>query len=260
MKKNRLIIVGSGIKLAAHMTLEAKSAIENNSCFLYLINDPVLEVWLKKLNPNAISLQEFYQGEGSRLSIYENIAQKIKEYLQDNSEVCVAFYGHPGVFCYVAHRAIELARTENFDTLMLPGISAEDCLFSDIGIDPGDYGCQSFECTDFLLRSRRYDQYSHLILWQVGMIGNLHIAENKINNRENLKILIEYLLANYPKNHRVALYEASIYSGFSPKIIWCALDNLASQNYSKISTLYIPPLAQAKIDPEMARRLGVELV
>jgi len=34
---------------------------------------------------------------------------------------------------------------------MLPGISAEDCLFADIGVDPGIYGCQSFEATDLFV-------------------------------------------------------------------------------------------------------------
>jgi hypothetical protein len=38
--------------------------------------------------------------------------------------------------------------TDGFDAVMLPGISAEDCLFADLGIDPGMIGCQSFEATD----------------------------------------------------------------------------------------------------------------
>jgi hypothetical protein len=41
---------------------------------------------------------------------------------------------------------------------MLPGISAEDCLFADLGIDPGIYGCQSYEATDFLANGRPWGE------------------------------------------------------------------------------------------------------
>jgi hypothetical protein len=34
---------------------------------------------------------------------------------------------------------------------MLPAISAEDCLFADLGVDPADHGCPSYEATDFLV-------------------------------------------------------------------------------------------------------------
>src|SRR2546429_6584747 len=43
------------------------------------------------------------------------------------------------------------AREEGFEAEMLPAVSAEDCLFADLGVDPGDEGCQSFEATSFLL-------------------------------------------------------------------------------------------------------------
>ena len=54
------------------------------------------------------------------------------------------------VFVQPSHESIAIARLEGFSARMLPGISAEDCLFADIGLDPGKDGCQSFEATDFL--------------------------------------------------------------------------------------------------------------
>jgi len=38
---------------------------------------------------------------------------------------------------------------------MLPGISAEECLFADRGIDPAQTGACSFEATDFLVHHRQ---------------------------------------------------------------------------------------------------------
>ena len=59
------------------------------------------------------------------------------------------------------------ARAEGFNARMLPGISAEDCLFANLGADPGTHGCQSFEATSFLLRKPKFDTLTHLILWQI---------------------------------------------------------------------------------------------
>jgi hypothetical protein len=95
------------------------------------------------------------------------------KYLREGLNVCVVYYGHPGVFVMPSHDSIRQARAAGFEAIMLPGISAEDCLFADLGIDPGRIGCQSFEATDFLVNRRKFDTSSHLILWQIGVIGDL---------------------------------------------------------------------------------------
>lgn len=81
------------------------------------------------------------------------------------------FYGHPTVFVYPTRRVIAIAREEGYQAKMLPGISAEDCMFADLNMDPSDPGCVTYEATDFLARDRVLDTCSHLILWQVGCVG-----------------------------------------------------------------------------------------
>ena len=93
---------------------------------------------------------------------------------------------------------------------MIPGISAEDCLFADIGLDPGKHGCQSFEATDFLVRKREFDPKSPSILWQVGAIGDLyyHADDNNTETKSNgLGILGRILENYYDKDHEVILYQ-----------------------------------------------------
>ena len=61
---------------------------------------------------------------------------------------------------------------------MLPGISAEDCLFADLGVDPAEAGCQSYEATRFLERRPAIEPRAALILWQIGVVGSAnHSAE-----------------------------------------------------------------------------------
>jgi hypothetical protein len=81
------------------------------------------------------------------------------------------FYGHPGVFVSPSHRAIAIARAEGYEARMLPGISAEDYLFADLGFDPAVTGCCSQEATSVLVHNKQLDITMHNILWQVGAVG-----------------------------------------------------------------------------------------
>lgn len=91
--------------------------------------------------------------------------------VRNGLDVVGAFYGHPGVFVNPSHRALAIAKSEGYRAKMLPGVSAEDCLFADLGIDPANPGCLTYEASDFLLREKPLNIYCHLVLWQVGCIG-----------------------------------------------------------------------------------------
>ena len=148
-------------------------AIEQAEKVLYLVTDPVTEIWIKQLNPTAESLSSSYEDNKPRIDAYVAMIERVLGFVRDGLDVCAIFYGHPGVFVYPSHEAVRLARTEGYSASMFPGISAEDCLFADLGIDPARSGCQSFEATDFLVHRRKFDSTSSLILWQIGVVGDL---------------------------------------------------------------------------------------
>ena len=80
---------------------------------------------------------------------------------------------------------------------MVPGISAEDCLIADLGIDPAVNGCQSYEATDFLMNARLIDPSSQLILWQAGALGDWTF-QTRGYDLKALPLLVEKLLTLYP--------------------------------------------------------------
>ena len=92
-------------------------------------------------------------------------------HLRKGKIVVGIFYGHPGVFVSPSHRTIAIAREEGYIAKMLPGISAEDCLYADLNIDPSSAGCLMYEATDLLLSNRTLVPSTHLILYQVGAVG-----------------------------------------------------------------------------------------
>ncbi|NEO73132.1 MAG: hypothetical protein F6K52_27605 [Moorea sp. SIO3H5] len=259
LETGSLTIVGTGIQLVSHMTLGAKAWIEQADKVLYALADPVTAKWLKELNATAEALP-YNRNNQWRRDTYQEMTEKILTEVRKGLNVCAVFYGHPGVFANPAQAAIKQAHREGFRAQMLPGISAEDCLFADLGVDPGRNGCQSFEATDFLIRRRKFDPTSPLILWQIAMVGNLGFYKPEEQFRP-LTILTEVLKTHYGGDHEVIVYEAAVYYPVcKPVIQRIPLSKLPQSSVTEVSTLYIPPHALAPVDKDMMARLGMSFV
>ncbi|MEM9292004.1 MAG: SAM-dependent methyltransferase [Acidobacteriota bacterium] len=250
-----LTVVGTGICAVSQTTFEARAHMEQCDKLYYLVADDLTETWIRSLHPTAESLYGLYSEGQLRINTYHAMAQTLVDAALEGKAVCAAFYGHPGVFVHPSHEAIELAREAGLSAKMLPGISAEDCLFADLGIDPGQLGCQSFEATDFLVYDRRYDPRCHLVLWQVGVIGDLTFEKPEDYRNLGLPILVETLLQEYPADHEVTLYTASQYVVCDPVLERIPLGELASLDPTTIVTLYVPPLDTGPPNRDMVDRL-----
>jgi uncharacterized protein YabN with tetrapyrrole methylase and pyrophosphatase domain len=261
--KGSLTIVGSGIKFAAHLTHEAKSYVKTADLVLHIVSDHVTEEYLSSLNSNCENLiDRFYKGTVDRSVIYEKMAQYIAEKCFEDQNVCAIFYGHPGVFVCASHRAIELVNAiDGYSAIMLPAISAEDCLFADLLVDPGVYGCQQFEVNRFLCEKRQPDTFSDLILWQIGSLGNYNIVDKQGLRRscEHLSILKKYLLKYYPPTHQVTFYVAAFYPDRAPLIDIIKLEELdLYQSVGIETTLFVPHLGEPTVDLEMMSLLNLK--
>ena len=257
MEAGSLTIVGTGIQLVGHLTLAAKAWIEQADKVLFAVADPVTAKWLRTLNPTAQALP-YNTDNTRRRETYREMVESILAPVREGFNVCTVFYGHPGVFTDPAHEAIRQARREGFRAQMLAGISAEDCLFADLGLDPGKNGCQSFEATDFLIRRRQFDPTSSLILWQIAFTGNLGFYKQD-SHLQGLTVLTEVLETHYNSDHEVIVYEAAVYYPVcEPVIQRIPLFKLPETSVTLASTLYVPPLAPAPVDREMMVRLGIQ--
>jgi len=257
-RRGSLVVVGTGIKLVAHTTAEALDCIQRAEKLFYLVTDPAIEAWVRRLNPSASTLYDCYVDGTPRDVSYEQMTDRILSAVRRGLDVCVAFYGHPGVFADTPHRSIRRARREGFPARMLPGVSAEDCLFADLGVDPAVAGCQSFEATDFLASRRRFDPTSALILWQVGVLGEPSVRDDMACRPERLHVLIATLRKYYPLRHPVVLYEAAQFSICNPMIKRVPLFKLSHQTILPMTTLYLPPLAGRAEDARIMRWLDEE--
>jgi len=250
-----LIVVGTGIGLYGQTTLEARTHIEGADKVFYLVADPVTSSWISELNPTAESLFRFYGRDKDRLTTYLEMTEHVLAGVRSDQNVCCVFYGHPGVFVFPSHEAIIRARAEGYSARMLPAVSAEDCLFADLGIDPGRAGCQSYEATDFLVHSRKTDVTSVLVLWQIGVVGEINYGLSQTNSK--IQVLTETLLMQYPSDHEVIVYQASQYPVCDPVMDRVSLSMLPNANITAISTLVVPPVSLPVPNLEMLDKLGI---
>src|SRR6201996_5708896 len=161
-RRGSLVCVGVGITLGSHITPLARSYIEKADVVFTALSDGIIELWLAGMNSDVRSLQPLYKEGMSRSETYRQMVDTMMLEVRAGKRVCGAFYGHPGVFALPPHKAIERARQEGFSAHMEPGISAEDCLYADLGIDPGRVGCQHLEASQFMLYERVIDPAGYL--------------------------------------------------------------------------------------------------
>jgi len=251
--RGSLVVVSTGITLATQTTPEVLACMQSAERLFFLLTSPAHELWVRRINPDAMSLEDCYEEGKPRRRSYREMEDRILNAVRVGFRTCAAFYGHAGVFAQPSHRVVRRARREGFSARMLPGVSAEDCLFADLGLNPGDGGCQSFEASDFLLARRRFDPTSHLLLWQIGMLGEPSVRPKMSSRPERLRLLTETLRKSYPARHRVVLYEAAQYPACEPLILRLPLETLPRQTITPAVTLYVPPLPPRPSDSRIAR-------
>jgi Tetrapyrrole (Corrin/Porphyrin) Methylases len=198
-----------------------------------------------------------YRPGTRRRDVYAEMVEEIVAAVRRGLDVCALFYGHPGVYVAPGHQAVAQARAEGYAARMLPGVSSEDCLVADLGVDPADHGWQSYDATDFLLRGYEPDPASALVLWQVDALGKLDSSPEQ--EPGSLPVLAARLAELYGAEHELVFYLASSYPIAPAFIERLQLRKLAGLATAPAPTLYIPPVRRRPIDRERARALGLRI-
>jgi diguanylate cyclase (GGDEF)-like protein len=249
-----LVVVGSGIQFGRHASARCLSEIRAAEV-VFCLADPFALAMITQSRPDTINLGVHYAPGKDRRQTYREIDAAIMKEVRAGRKVCAVFYGHPGVFADVPHQVIRKARAEGIPARMEPGISAEACLYADLGIDPGRRGVQSMEATHFLFYDRQPDPAGLVLLWQVALSGDLGCSRFQAE-RAGLQALVDKLLRWYPPGHEVILYEAAQLPIESPRAERLPLRDLPDARYREYTTLVIPPLGELRVEGSAATAHG----
>ncbi len=248
------MVVGSGICSVSQLTLEAVAWIEAADVVCYVLADPLTQRWIHQHARETEDLARLHRPDLPRLHAYRAMSDRLVEHARAGRLVVAVFYGHPGVFTSPSHWAVAAARANGIPARMLAAVSAEDCLFADLGVDPGDGACQSYEATDMIIRARVPATDAHLIVWQVGVVAQLGLG----GSGSRVDALVAYLRRFYPGDHLVTHYQAAQSVAADAVVQVVPLADLASLPLAVTSTLYVPPLTTRDWDLELAAALGLD--
>jgi len=237
-RRGSLTVVGTGIDATTQLTPGARAAIAAADVVFYLLADAVSALRVEALNPAARSLDGFYAPDKERKATYAEIVDAISSEAIAGARVCVVLYGHPGIYSAVGHGAVRRGRAAGLPARMLPAVSALDCLFADLGIDPARGGLQAYEATSFFETRPPVDPGATLLLLQVGMLGERGGSQTgAVAGR--FAQLVEYLCRQYGSGREAILYEASAYPGVAPQLERFRLDDSDPPTPSVLATLCV---------------------
>lgn len=257
MKKGCLVIVGTGILTPAHLSQESISSIKTADVVHVLVPDPLGLTTVKKLNENIKDLADLYFSGCNRQHSYNIMVDAILDDIRSGLSVCAIFYGHPGIFAYPSHKSIKIAKQEGFEAVMLPAISAEGCLYADLGIDPGAYGCQSYEASQLMFYNHTINPHAGLIIWQIGVAGDVTLKRLAPTDY-GLEMLKQRLLEWYSKEHQAILYEASTIPMIPPRIDYILLKDLPKADVKTITTLFLAPVSSPTLNRTFCQQYEVD--
>ena len=255
-KRGRLVCVGTGINHVEQISVAAKAYLQRADVVFGVMPNSAGDAWIQENNPNYVNMQKYYGVGKSRHQTYLDMAAAMIEEVRAGKDVCCVLYGHPGVMANIAHLAIGLTRKEGYAAKMEPAISAEDCLFADLGLDPCYHGCASYETTQLLFSKHTVDPGAVLILWQISLAAEYTLKKFS-TTRENLQITVDFLNQWYDLDHKVIIYEAAFFPGQKPRIEQIPLRSLPYATLNPESTLIILPKKRAEYNKEMLEKFGL---
>jgi len=235
-----LVCVGTGMLLGGHINPISTSYIAQADVVFSLMSTGISERWVEEMHTDVRSLQPYYQEGKNRNITYNEMVEAILTEVRSGQKVVAVFYGHPGVFACVSHRAIKKAKNEEYPAHIEPGISAEDCLYADLSLDPGKNGCINYEASQFMFYQRNIDPAALLVLWQVGFAGDKSLAKYSTGSAYR-QVLVDLLLETYPSDHQVILYQAKVLPIDTMRAEHIALADLVDAELFMHTTLVIPP-------------------
>lgn len=76
-KKGKLYVVGTGIKLESHISVEAQAHIRQADKVFFVGMGTVFAEWVEGMNKTAESLVSLYKDDKRRLDIYHDVADRV---------------------------------------------------------------------------------------------------------------------------------------------------------------------------------------
>jgi len=253
-----LYLVGLGIRGPAQVTRETEAILRRCTRIYYAHTDPAVGAYLRQLCPRVFNLAGYHAHGRSHRRTYDAIAAALTRGATRRPPVAFAVFGHPLVYVSLANWL--LARPpRGLRVKALPAVSALDCLFVDLHLNPADAGLQMFDANQLLLKRRPLQPDVPCLIWQPATVESTY-ATTAWSRPQRFHRLRDYLLGFYPKEHRVVLaLSATTSRRTAPRLKRIALGRLeqARREIDAGATLFIPATHDRPVADEAFKKLAL---
>lgn len=207
-----IYIAGLGNVGTRQITKEVEEVLRKSERVFLLFYQKVLHDYIANdLGTPVTDLHSEYEEGLDRSKTYRKMADRVMSAAIDaTAPITLELYGHPTIFVSPTRIIQEEAPEKGLLVKVLPGISSIDCIFAEIGFDPGTSGIQMYEATDFLVRRFTPDPSVPLFLWQIGTLET-GLYSSKRSKPERFVRLRQYLQKFYPADHILYLLRTATY-------------------------------------------------
>ena len=251
-------IVGLGVLNVDHITRETEGVIRRSNEVLYVDTGVATRTYLKTLCSRVTSLFETsYEEDGHRLNAYHRMAARVLDAAMDHPPVAFAMHGHPIVGAYAPFLIRDMARLLGLEVLVLPGVSAMDCLFAELMVDPCVAGMQMYEATDLLLRRRPLQPDVPALIWQIGCVET-RLHTTRASRPKRFERLRSHLLRFYPPEHQATAAYSTPHPLMPSTVHRFVLRDICDYAHLLHAgfTLYVPPVHERPVeDHELLRQM-----
>jgi len=253
-----IYMVGLGVLNVDHITRETERVIRRSNEVLYVDTGVATQAYIEGLSPRATSLfATSYEEDGHRLNAYHRMAARVLDAAMDHPPVTFAMHGHPIVGAYAPFLIRDMARLLDLEVLVLPGVSAMDCLFADLMVDPCVAGMQMYEATDLLLRRRPLQPDVPALIWQIGCVET-RLHSQRVSKPERFERLRTHLLRFYPPEHQSTAVYSTPHPLMPSTVHRFALQDICAHAQSLHAgfTLFIPAVCERPVeDHDLLRQM-----
>jgi uncharacterized protein YabN with tetrapyrrole methylase and pyrophosphatase domain len=256
--KPSLFLIGLGLKIPDHVTVEAQRALSACARIYSIVQEPP-SMWLPdealKRTP-VVNLLEMYEENAVRRDNYQRAAEAIIGALRETQPIGYVTYGNPLVYDSVSQDLVRQARDLNIDIQVLAGISSIDMLLCDLQVDMAP-GIQICEATWMVAGGIAPQTRLPLILLQLGTFGSLRTHYRSAPSPASLKGLADHLLRYYPSSHEVFLIRSSGQRASPSKVVGMRLGEIFKASSVEVlnGSMYIPALETTQMSEEVIVKL-----
>ena len=249
MKLPDISIVGSGVYLGKHFTLETIDVLKSCEKIFTIIREDTNE-WLPEgVTAEINDLYHLYEINANRSDNYNRVVDYILDAATPDHPIAYLTYGNPVVFDSVAHGVLEKAPERGRTVKMYSTVSSVDTILVDLGKEMAP-GLQIFEAS-FLVGYEIEPRIDlPCILLQLGVFGSFYATYEKAKSSK-LKLLEDYLRKFYPDDHPLFLVNSQGGDNYPSYVLKVPVGELDNVDDARIcQSLYIPKLVDAKPNEE----------